>query len=337
MAKSTDNLQRLLVGVTTVLAFCVVVLGAYTRLVDAGLGCPDWPGCYGLLTVPSTDLEIDKAEELFPEFPVDAEKAWTEMFHRYLATFLGVMVIVLVFVAWRKRLSLVLPLVLLALVVIQGAFGAWTVTLKLWPQVVTAHLLGGFATLALLWWYFLKLGGVHVPRVSSKLRTYLHVFLMVVALQVAIGGWTSSNYAALACPDFPMCHGSMFPEMDLAAGFNVLQDIGPNYLGGELSNEARIAIQMTHRWGAYVVLLMGVVLLFRLVLKWKIAIGAVLLTQFSLGIVNVLLSLPLFVAVCHNAVAAILVLTILTAMYASRSSPHRDSVEELPSQSKASS
>lgn len=321
MPDTTDRTLQILVGITVVLAFCVVVLGAYTRLVDAGLGCPDWPGCYGHLTVPDTEEERIQAEELYPDFPVDTEKAWTEMVHRYLATLLGVMVIGIVATAWFKKKSLTIPLVLLVLVVLQGAFGAWTVTLKLWPQVVTAHLLGGFATLALLWWYFLKLDPFPLPPIASRVRMHVHVLLAIVVLQVALGGWTSSNYAALACPDFPLCHGELFPEMDFAAGFNLLQDIGPNYLGGELSNEARVAIQTTHRWGAYVVMIVGVALLFRLDLGRRILLGTVLLAQFGLGVANVLLSLPLVVAVCHNAVAALLVLALLTIMCGSRAPP----------------
>ncbi len=321
MPDTTDRTLQILVGITVVLAFCVVVLGAYTRLVDAGLGCPDWPGCYGHLTVPDTEEERIQAEELYPDFPVDTEKAWTEMVHRYLATLLGVMVIGIVATAWFKKKSLTIPLVLLALVVLQGAFGAWTVTLKLWPQVVTAHLLGGFATLALLWWYFLKLDPFPLPPIASRVRMHVHVLLAIVVLQVALGGWTSSNYAALACPDFPLCHGELFPDMDFAAGFNLLQDIGPNYLGGELSNEARVAIQTTHRWGAYVVMIVGIALLFRLDLGRRILLGTVLLAQFGLGVANVLLSLPLVVAVCHNAVAALLVLALLTIMCGSRAPP----------------
>ena len=194
-------------------------------------------------------------------------------------------------------------------------------TLKLWPQVVTAHLLGGFATLGLLWWYLLKLDPFPLPQVAFKLRSHIHVLLVLVVLQVALGGWTSSNYAALACPDFPLCHGELFPDMDFASGFNLLQDIGPNYLGGELSNEARIAIQTTHRWGAYVVMVVGIALLFRLELGFRVLLGTVLVVQFGLGIANVLLSLPLFVAVCHNAVAALLLLALLTIMFGLRAPP----------------
>lgn len=324
MTQSANKTQRILVGATVVLAFCVVVVGAYTRLVDAGLGCPDWPGCYGMLTVPESELETSRAEQLYPEFPVDQAKAWTEMIHRYIATLLGIVVIAIVVVAWRGRMALTLPVTLLALVILQGAFGAWTVTLKLWPQVVTAHLLGGFCTLALLWLYFLRLDGVTFPKIQPRLQFHLWILFAAVVLQVTLGGWTSSNYAALACPEFPYCHGTLFPPADFLAGFNIFQDIGPNYLGGELSNDARIAIQMAHRWGAYIVMFIGLALLFRLDLIPRTILGAILVTQFCLGVLNVVLSLPLVIAVLHNAVAAILLIAVVTLLFNTRSSRTND-------------
>ena len=177
-----------------------------------------------------------------------------------------------------------IPLSLAVLVIVQGAFGAWTVTLKLWPQVVTAHLLGGFATLALLWLYVLRLGMVGVVSVPKAFARPAMIGIALVVLQVTLGGWTSSNYAALACPDFPTCHGSLVPEMDFAKGFNVLQEIGPNYLGGALSSEARIAIQMTHRVGAFVVLFMVGWLAWRLGGRLGWIVGGALAVQFGLGI-----------------------------------------------------
>ena len=216
---------------------------------DAGLGCPDWPGCYGFLGVPESPEEISAAEARFPDAPVEPDKAWPEMVHRYFASGLGLLSLVILGLAWRRKAALTIPLSLAVLVIVQGAFGAWTVTLKLWPQVVTAHLLGGFATLALLWLYVLRLGMVGVVSVPKAFARPAVIGIALVVLQVTLGGWTSSNYAALACPDFPACHGSLVPDMDFAKGFNVLQEIGPNYLGGALSSEARIAIQMTHRRG----------------------------------------------------------------------------------------
>ena len=294
------------------LASVVVVLGAYTRLVDAGLGCPDWPGCYGFLSVPVSDEEVAAAEALFPESPVEADKAWAEMVHRYFAASLGLLALAIWVVAWRQRLPMTVPVALVALVVAQGLFGAWTVTLKLWPQVVTVHLLGGFATLALLWIYALKIGAIRSLPVPKKLASHAAAVIGIVVLQVALGGWTSSNYAALACPDFPACHGSLFPDMDFRAGFNLAQDVGPNYLGGIMTSDARAAIQMTHRLGAFIVLLAVGWLACRLVgpIRWILA-GA-LIAQFGLGVANVLAQLPLAVATLHNAGAALLLLALIT-------------------------
>ena len=294
------------------LASVVVVLGAYTRLADAGLGCPDWPGCYGFLSVPVSHEEVAAAEALFPESPVEADKAWAEMVHRYFAASLGLLALAIWVVAWRQRLPMTVPVALVALVVAQGLFGAWTVTLKLWPQVVTVHLLGGFATLALLWIYALKIGATRSLPVPKKLASHAAAAIGIVVLQVALGGWTSSNYAALACPDFPACHGSLFPDMDFRAGFNLAQDVGPNYLGGTMTSEARVAIQMTHRLGAFIVLLAVGWLAFRLGGPHRRILTGALIAQFGLGVANVLAQLPLAVATLHNAGAALLLLALIT-------------------------
>lgn len=314
--------MKRLVLASIALASVVVVLGAYTRLVDAGLGCPDWPGCYGFLSVPATPEEVAAAEALFPDSPVEPDKAWPEMVHRYFAASLGLLALAIWAVAWRQRMPMTLPVALVVLVVAQGIFGAWTVTLKLWPQVVTVHLLGGFATLALLWIYALRIGAVRSLPVPGKLAGHAAAVIGIVVLQVALGGWTSSNYAALACPDFPACHGSLLPDMDFRAGFNLAQDVGPNYLGGLMTSEARVAIQMTHRLGAFVVLLAVGWLAFRLVgpLRWTLA--GVLIAQFGLGVVNVLAQLPLAVATLHNAGAALLLLALIT-VYAGASGASR--------------
>lgn len=311
---------RLLVGVSIFVAFVVVVLGAYTRLVDAGLGCPDWPGCYGQLLVPSTAEEIASAEALFPNTPVDQAKAWTEMVHRYFATGLGVLVIGIVVLAWYYKFSLRFPLVLLALVILQGAFGAWTVTLKLWPQVVVAHLLGGFTTLLLLWWYLLELSSFELPKIATKLRTSIYLFIGLLVVQISLGGWVSANYAALICPDFPLCHGTLLPDMDLVAGLNIFQAIGPDYTGGEMSHEGRVAIQILHRWGAYVVLVFGLILAWRIGAVSGKVLGAMVCAQVALGISNVLFVLPLPIAVLHNAGAALLLLVAVTLALQTRSS-----------------
>ncbi len=310
-----------IVVVAIVMTATVVVLGAYTRLVDAGLGCPDWPGCYGLVGVPETEAEIATANSLFPDAPVEVDKAWPEMIHRYFATGLGAVILVILGLAVRARLPLGYPIALTLLVILQGAFGAWTVTLKLWPQVVTAHLLGGFSTLALLWMYALALkrpfDGRAGPEAGvSRLALWA---LVVVVIQIALGGWVTSNYAALACPDFPTCHGEWLPETDFARGFDLTQDVGPNYLGGQLSSDARVAIQIGHRLGALVVFIVVGFLSHRLRgSPLATPLGAALIIQVGLGIANVLLSLPLAVAVLHNAVGAALMLAVLSVNVAAR-------------------
>ena len=306
-----DGRLRVVVYIAAVVACVVIVLGAYTRLVDAGLGCPDWPGCYGMLGVPESIEQIRQAEARYPEIPVEPHKAWTEMVHRYVATGLGALCFCILGLAWVQGRRLLIPIVLTAVVIVQGIFGAWTVTLKLWPQVVTAHLLGGFATLSVLWWYAASLrptsGAMVVPRKLARIA------LVAVLLQIALGGWVTSNYAALACPDFPTCHRKLIPPMDFERGFDFTQTIGPNYLGGQLDSDARIAIQVTHRIGAVVVLLLVGPLVFYLRAQpfgW--ALGSILGLQWALGISNVLFKLPLWVAVLHNAGGAALLLMVLT-------------------------
>ena len=310
MAAKTGVYRMALAGIA--LASVVVVLGAYTRLVDAGLGCPDWPGCYGQLGVPAGAEEIARAEAAFPDAPVEADKAWVEMIHRYAATALGALILVTLGLAVKNRQPWRLPAGLAVLVIAQGAFGAWTVTLKLWPQVVTAHLLGGFATLALLFVLAQRERPAPLFQVDRSLKRLATAALAVVVLQVALGGWLTSNYAALACPDFPTCHGEWLPEMDFRTGFDVAQTVGPNYLGGLMSSDARVAIHFAHRVGAIAVLLVVGVLAWRLGnsgVGWSLA--AALGVQLGLGIANVVFALPLGVAVLHNAGAAALMLMLL--------------------------
>ncbi|MGI9292687.1 MAG: COX15/CtaA family protein, partial [Pseudomonadales bacterium] len=208
---------------STLFSFAVIMLGAFTRLADAGLGCPDWPGCYGHLLWPDTAAEVSAAEALFPDAPVEHDKTWPEMVHRYLASTLGLLAIALLIGAWRHRSvtqPLKLPLLLLGIVILQGLFGMWTVTLKLWPQVVTAHLLGGFSTAALFYLLTLRLQNSNWRGDSASMNTLrqfkpLVLFcLLVVFLQITLGGWTTSNYAAVACPDFPTCQNEWLPTMD---------------------------------------------------------------------------------------------------------------------------
>ncbi|WP_160285426.1 COX15/CtaA family protein [Pseudomonas knackmussii] len=308
----------------TALALVVVLLGAYTRLTHAGLGCPDWPGCYGFIHVPSSEAQLAHAEARFPEAPVEAQKGWNEMIHRYFAGTLALLISGLAIHALLRRgrdgQPLRLPLALLGVVIAQAAFGMWTVTLKLWPQVVTAHLLGGFTTLSLLFLLSLRLSGTVQPLQRKGAPRRLAAFaLALVVLQIALGGWTSSNYAAVACIDLPMCHGQWWPQMDFANGFHLTQHIGPNYLGGQLDSDARTAIHMTHRMGAFCVVAVLLVLAWRLQRVGQIYLTALMLLalslQVGLGISNVLLHLPLPVAVAHNGGGACLLLTLVLVNY----------------------
>ncbi|MGO2285264.1 COX15/CtaA family protein [Pseudomonas lundensis] len=323
MAKAGFRLALL----ATVLALVVVLLGAYTRLTHAGLGCPDWPGCYGFISVPKTDAQLAHAQRHFPDTPVHVEKGRSEMVHRYFAGTLALVIVLLAARAWRQRTlpgqPLKLPLFILLVVLAQAAFGMWTVTLKLWPQVVTGHLLGGFATLSLLFLLTLRLSGVlpalAVPR---RLQRWATAGLVLAIGQIALGGWVSSNYAAVACVDLPTCHGQWWPSADFANGFHLTQHIGPNYLGGQLDSDARTAIHLTHRLGALVltVVLLGLAWQLRRVGMTRLA-GLLMLAlglQVSLGISNVLFGLPLAVAVAHNAGGAALLLTLVLVNYHAR-------------------
>lgn len=310
----------------TLLAVVVVLLGAYTRLTHAGLGCPDWPGCYGFLAVPMSEQAQSLAAERFPDAPLEVDKGWNEMVHRYFAGSLGLVILALAVQALRRRSQpgqpVKLPLLLLAVVIAQAAFGMWTVTLQLWPQVVTAHLLGGFATLSLLFLLCLRLSGTlpPMPALSGRLRAFAAAALLLVIGQITLGGWVSSNYAAVACTDLPTCHGEWWPPMDFANAFNLLHhDIGPNYLGGLLYGEARTAIHMAHRLGALSVTL---ALLLLAGLLWRQGLGRLaglllvaLALQLGLGIANVLLNLPLAVAVAHNGGGAALLLVLVLINY----------------------
>ncbi len=313
-----------------VLAVIVIMLGAWTRLVHAGLGCPDWPGCYGFLSVPQSESAIAIANARFPDTPVDVEKGWPEMIHRYAAGTLGLVVFGLAGYAVRHRRTGVpvkLPLFIAGFIVLQGAFGMWTVTLKLWPQVVALHLLGGFTTLTLLTLLTLRLRAQGRGRTAAsagpalaRLRPWLYGGLLLVVLQIALGAWTAANYAAVACTDLPTCQGQWWPAgMDFRHGFDVTQQVGPNYLGGQLTADGRVAIHVSHRLGAVLVLAYFTVLL---ALMWRhrrasgldraIALVAlVLAAQVGLGLANVLLHIPLGIAVAHNAMGAGLLLAVV--------------------------
>lgn len=317
---------QLLSLIAVLLACVVVVLGAFTRLKDAGLGCPDWPGCYGHMMWPDSADEVVHAEARFPEAPVEHDKTWPEMVHRYFAGALGLLILSLLVITLRSRrldpgLPLKLPIAISLVVVLQAAFGMWTVTLKLWPQVVTAHLLGGFTTLGLLWLYQLRLRAtpwLNGPAALAGIRPLAICGLLVCIAQVSLGGWTSSNYAALACPDLPTCHGVYWPRADFVQGFNVFQEVGPNYLGGLLDNHARTAIHLAHRIGALIttgILLLVVVALWRSgyspARRLALVTASFLTAQLALGISNVYFALPLAIAVAHNGFGALVILLMV--------------------------
>ena len=309
---------------------CVIILGSWTRLADAGLGCPDWPGCYGNLLVPETVEAIAAAEALYPDAPVEAAKGWLEMIHRYFATLLGFIILVIAVSSWsqRKRLNYPFGLTqgLLAMVMLQGAFGAWTVTWKLWPQVVTAHLMGGFFIASLLTILLIKLRRVGRPLKGLSLSNITHgqlkiwtsLALLLVIVQIFLGGWMSSNYAALACSTLPDCNGTWWPKMNFSEGFDITQTLGPSYLGGLMHTEARTAIHVLHRYGAMILGVFLVLLSYRLMSqddrrlrKFGLGFLVVFFVQFCLGLANIYYLLPLDVAVAHNfGGACLFVLTV---------------------------
>jgi len=333
----------------TVLALFVVVLGAYVRLSDAGLGCPDWPGCYGQLIAPSAAPSIEIANLAFPDTPVESPKAWKEMVHRYFASTLGLLILAMAVIALKHRKKpeqqVKLSIFLVLLVCFQGALGMWTVTMLLKPVIVSLHLLGGMLTLALLFWttlthypHYLKEKSLNDKKQSNKTltaptNTNTHIFasptvkrwallaLVVVYLQIALGGWTSTNYVALYCTDLPTCQGQWFPPTDFKEGFTLWHSDhseDKNYEGGALSLEAGTAVHLTHRLGALITLLIvgGFALkLFSLgsaiARRYGVLLGLVLGTQVSLGLLNIILVLPIPIAVAHNGVAAILLLTLI--------------------------
>lgn len=314
---SSGRLHRAILLAATALAFCVVGLGAYVRLSDAGLGCPDWPGCYGqLIGVPEAAHELANAGQAFPGNPVQVGKAWKEMAHRYAAGALGLLVLAIAGSAWRlRRRALSAENGLLLLIVLQGALGMWTVTLLLKPLIVTLHLLGGMATWAIL---ILLLRREFRPA-APALSAFGRLALAVVVIQIGLGGWVSSNAAALACNGFPTClHGQWWPALDAsdwAHGFTLRRELGLTAGGEALSFGALTAIHLSHRVGAlFVALIVGA---YALHCRHAVSasrgnvILAALALQISLGIANVLLQLPLALAVLHNLGAALLLGSLL--------------------------
>ena len=319
---------RKLAWVTAFLTFDLIVFGGFTRLTDSGLGCPDWPGCYGHSNPLSAGEPIRAAESAQPTGPVTMGKAWVEMVHRYLALAVGVLIVVLMGLAWRRWFrdrsrSPVLPTMVFAWVCLQGAFGAWTVTQKLQPIIVTAHLLGGMTLLALLVWLALRESRAPPVAEAASLRNVAAFALLILVLQIALGGWVSSNYAVMACPDFPLCHGAwMPPDLDFANGFTLWRGLGMT--GGEgarpIPFQALVAIHWVHRLfavGATVVLGW---------LAWRASsvrearrsaqlLAALLVVQLLSGMSNVIFQRPLLLAVAHNSGAAALLAMVVGLNY----------------------
>ncbi|MDG1462618.1 MAG: COX15/CtaA family protein [Gammaproteobacteria bacterium] len=319
--------QRLCVF-ACLLALVVVVMGAWVRLSDAGLGCPDWPGCYGSLVVPSAADAVAEAEEAFPQRPLEANKAWREMVHRYAASTLGFAIMLIALLAWRNRKEpqqpVKVPVALFFLVCFQGLLGMWTVTLLLKPLIVMGHLLGGLSTLGLLFWSVCE---NRYPNSSAKqaLPKMAVIALMVLVLQIGLGGWTSSNYAALACPDLPTCQGQWWPEqVDFAEGFVMWRGLGVNYEFGILEAPARVAIHFTHRLGAIIAFLvigLTAVKYLRAAINPRVSAASMfvliaLVSQISLGLAAVWFGLPLIIATGHNLVAALLLLSVINLNHA---------------------
>jgi cytochrome c oxidase assembly protein subunit 15 len=320
------------------LAAVVIILGAYTRLTDAGLGCPDWPGCYGNLTVPLSEDKVAQANAAYPERPVEAFKAWNEMIHRYFAGTLGLCVLAIAVIAIRQRKTgtpLRLPLLLLALIIFQAALGMWTVTLNLLPVVVMGHLLGGFTVISCLFVLYLRLrerdnadqaadGSLStMPQtLQHKLRLFACVGVAVLVTQIALGGWTSANYAALACTEMPICESGWQARLDFAGAYSVPD--ADNYEFGAHDYGERVTMHIVHRVGAlitfaYLVALGVSILASKATSSMQKRIGVVMLAaltaQVALGVSNVVFMLPLAVAVLHNAVAAFLLLSLLYLVF----------------------
>ncbi len=337
---------RMLTLVTLFLTFDLVVFGAFTRLTDSGLGCPDWPGCYGSASPVGAQLHIDAAQSAMPTGPVTHAKAWIEMIHRYLATGVGVLILTLTLVTWMARreqqrsagttsstpsiLSPWWPTATLVWVCLQGAFGALTVTMKLFPAIVTLHLLGGLVLLALLRAQSVRYAQVHEqakPGVLSPAnRRFVLAAFALLWLQIALGGWVSTNYAVLACTDFPACQGSFWPSMDFSQGFTLWRELGASHEGGYISFQALTAIHYVHRLAAYAVFAVLMLLAlrlnrlpaFRLQARW---LAGLTLLQVATGLSNVVLGWPLLAAVGHTGGAAALVVVLTGIVFSSQKSP----------------
>lgn len=313
-----------LVRFSLILTLVVIILGAYTRLSDAGLGCPDWPGCYGHYTVPLSEHALKKAEFLYPHLDVEPAKAWAEMIHRYFAGTLGLVVFTITTLCIRYRpVSAGLPILISVIVIFQALLGMWTVTLKLLPLVVMGHLLGGFSLLCalyLLYWQ-LKPGTTGQPlnRQSGALRVLAGAALIVVVGQIMLGGWTSSNYAALMCSSLPICEGNWTEHLDFKTAFTPVHYGHDSYEYGVLDYGPRLTIHVAHRLGAILTIALLGLLILRLRASGANVIARhlviTLTVQVTLGMANVVMSLPLWAAVLHNLGAAFLLLAVVKCNY----------------------
>ncbi|WP_171963333.1 COX15/CtaA family protein [Bordetella trematum] len=315
---------RKLVFFTWFLTLDLIMFGAFVRLTDSGLGCPDWPGCYGKASPLGALADIHQAATDMPFGPVTLSKAWIEMIHRYVGALLGLLIIAITYMAWRYRRQLgrspVLATVALVAVCVQGAFGAWTVTHRLMPVVVTAHLVLGLSLLALMTWLAAReRPHLAVPAYAARLLPWLAGGLGLLAAQVTLGGWVSTNYAALACMDFPTCHGEWVPEMDFHGGFSLIRALGELPSGEMISQSALTAIHWLHRNFAFVVFLYLGVLAWRMRRvpgvsgpAWLML--ALLLAQLLTGLTTIFFQWPLLIAVLHNGGAAGLVLACVVAL-----------------------
>jgi heme a synthase len=320
-ATSSQRLKALTLLILT-LTFELVLVGAFTRLTDSGLGCPDWPGCYGQASPLGAHLEISAAQQAMPTGPVTHSKAWIEMVHRYLATSVGVLIIVLTVWTWRvwrreRELAVhpVWPTITLVWVCLQGAFGALTVTMKLFPAIVTLHLLLALGLLVLLMAQAIRYSGWQEIALSAGLRRGVQAVTALLMVQIALGGWVSTNYAVLACQDFPLCQGSVWPQMDWQ-GFELWRELGHTAAGELLPFSALVSIHVVHRTMAWLVLAALLILGWRLLRVSPLTKAARLLLALTLlqlltGMSNVVLDWPLVAALLHTSGASALLLTLV--------------------------
>ncbi|MGE5338039.1 MAG: COX15/CtaA family protein [Gemmatimonadota bacterium] len=318
---------RKLAWVTAFLTLDLVMFGSFTRLTDSGLGCPDWPGCYGHSNPLSAGEPIRAAETAQPTGPVTMTKAWIEMLHRYFAMAVGFLIIVLMVMSWlrwrndRISPSPWLPTLTFIAICLQGAFGAWTVTMKLQPAIVTAHLLGGITLFALLVWLALREGTDRVVDWrATRLRSHAVAGLLVLIGQIALGGWVSTNYAVLACPDFPLCQGRLLPDADFHHGFTLWRELGMTGSGAPIPFQSLVAIHWTHRVFALAAFAVLGTLAWR---GWHVKglrqpmrwLAVLLALQFATGLSNIVLQWPLLLAIAHNGGAALLAATLVAVLF----------------------